>query len=202
MKLFDRYADAPEQNDVLMPEDDLHANVAIMTIGELLGKYERFTREQEELRAMYPWASRFVLGHPLPVWQRDPTWTLEQKSRFITSIWAGVDIGSYLINDLFRIVRTPDGHEVMLENSDIVLDGQQRLLAIQSYIESEFPVVDTEGRPRFWSELSRDERRRFSLYRFTRATIKSFDEKKLRTAYDLRAFGGTPHREDQRASNP
>ena len=54
---------------------------------------------------------------------------------------------------------------------------------------------------RYWGDLPRVERRRFGLFHFARANIKSWDEQKLRLAYDLRAFGGTPHTEEQRAAH-
>lgn len=72
--------------------------------------------------------------------------------------------------------------------------------AIQSYLMNEFQVEDAEGIPRYWNELPNIERRRFAMTHFPRAEINSFDEKELRHVYDMRAFGGTPHTEDQRAS--
>ena len=183
-----------------MPSNTLDANVANVTIGELLGRLEDFTSGLAGGPEMYPWASRFVMGLPLPSWQRGHTWSREQDIRFIQSIWAGVDIGTYMVNDLCSAVPGVNGkHEHYRENSDILLDGQQRLTALQSYVLNEFPISDVTGKPRFWQDLPLIERRRFSGTHFARASVRSWDEVELRRAYDLRAFGGTAHTEEERA---
>ncbi|GEM_PF-3888908 len=60
-------------------------------------------------------------------------------------------------------------------------------------------ISDAAGVPRLWSELPKIERNRFCTTHFACATIRSWAEQELRLAYDLRAFGGTRHTEDQRA---
>lgn len=162
-------------------------------ISELIGSLEASDAQHQQ---QYPWAERFVMGMPLPSWQRPLVWTSEQQIRFITSIWEGVDIGSYLVNDIVEF-DAPDRYRKF---SDIVLDGQQRLHAIQCYLQDLIAVPDALGQPRLWSELGRIERRRFGQFQFARATVCSWDESFLRKVYDLRAFGGTPHAPDQRAS--
>ncbi|MCC5612546.1 DUF262 domain-containing protein [Nostoc sp. CHAB 5834] len=202
-KIFQRYDDAEGANpEIAMPRTQIDARVSNICISEVLGRLESFTKnEKGHAASAYPWASRFVMGFPLPSWQRPPSWTTEQQVRFIESIWAGVDLGSYMVNDLFEYVRGGKAGDIEYrENSEVLLDGQQRLSAIEAYVCNQIAVPDAQGVPRYWRELGRVERRRFSAFHFARANVQSWDEKELRWVYDLRAFGGTPHTEDQRAS--
>ena len=199
---FDRYGDAPTDDDtgVRMPLDILDAKVSTLSISEVIGRLERFTAGGSDGPEMYPWADRFVMGFPLPSWQRPLVWTREQKVRFIASIWSGVDIGSYMVNDQYKFIGIGTDKVHYQKFSEVLLDGQQRLNAIQGYLLNEFSVEDATGVARYWSDLPRRERRRFGGFHFARANIKSWDEGMLRLAYDLRSFGGTAHTEDQRAS--
>lgn len=192
---YHRYDKADIADETLMmPVPALSARASALCVAELIGKFEDFLAN--DTGKQYPWATRFVMGMPLPSWQRPLVCTRAQSVRFISSIWEGIDIGSYLVNDQYELV----GPNTYRKFSDILLDGQQRLSAIQAYLLDEFPVPDANGVPRLWSELPRVERRRFGGTHFSRATIKSWDEGELRRAYDLRAFGGTPHTPGQRAT--
>jgi len=197
---FQRYADVPAgAEEITMPSDTLGANVHKLCISELIGRLERFT-SGEDGPHMYPWATRFVMGYPLPSWQRPLVWTQEQKIRFIESIWGDVDVGSYMVNDVYSFVSIGKSEAYFRLFSEVLLDGQQRLSALQDYLLNEFPVPDASGVPRYWRDLPRTERRRFSGFHFAKASISSWDEAHLRKAYDLRAFGGTAHTEDQRTA--
>lgn len=200
MTNFNRYDGCEDANpSVIMPKDILEARSQRLSIGELIGHYETFLNEPAGGAAMYPWASRFALGYPLPSWQRPLVWTPEQKTRFILSIWEGVDLGSYLVNDQWEYVEEAGRAPYFRDLSEVLLDGQQRLTALEEYITNKFAVPDGSGHPRYWREIARVERRRFCSTTFTKATITSWDEALLRKAYDLRAFGGTAHTDDQRA---
>ncbi|HFK1853485.1 TPA: DUF262 domain-containing protein [Pseudomonas aeruginosa] len=198
---FHRYEGCDRADDkVRMTRDTLDAKVLRLSIGELVGQFERFLNNEGSGPAMYPWATRFVLGFPLPSWQRPLCWTAEQKTRFIESIWAGVDIGSYLVNEAWEYQEDSRGASVYREFSEVLLDGQQRLTAIEDYLLGKIAVPDDSGTPRLWTDLPQVERRRFCQMTFAKACIQSWDEQLLRKVYDLRAFGGTAHTEDQRAS--
>lgn len=197
---FKRYEGAELADaSIRMPVDTLEAKAQSMVISELLGSLQDFNQE----RSRYPWTQRFAMGLPLPSWQRPLVWSQVQKVRFIESIWNGVDIGSYLVNDVWEMDEV-DGESVYRKNSNVVLDGQQRLSAIEEYVMNGFAVPDAQGTARYWRDLGQTERRRFGNYHFARATLRSWDEAHLRWAYDMRAFGGTAHEESQRAlgSNP
>jgi hypothetical protein len=200
MTKFNRYDGCEDANtSVIMPKDILEARSQRLSIGELIGHYETFLNEPTGGSAMYPWATRFAMGYPLPSWQRPLVWAPDQKVRFILSIWEGVDLGSYLVNDQWEYVEEADRAPYFRELSEVLLDGQQRLTALEEYITNRFAVPDGAGQLRYWREVPRIERRRFCSITLTKATITSWDEALLRKAYDLRAFGGTAHTEDQRA---
>ena len=75
-----------------------------------------------------------------------------------------------------------------------LIDGQQRLRAIQSYLDNEFPVFNF-----FWKELNGLEVRRFGNFPFAKTEIRESSEIKLKLLYNRLNFAGTPHTEDQRA---
>jgi hypothetical protein len=158
-------------------------------------KLEKYLADPGGVKAKYPWATRFAMGHPLATWQRPAVWTEGQQVRFITSVWIGGDLGSYLVNGWYEF----DAQGAYVTNSEVLLDGQQRLIALEGYLLGRFGVPDASGQVRQWSELGYNERRRFLGMTFTQARVHSGDERTLRQIYDLRAFGGTSHSEDQRA---
>jgi hypothetical protein len=199
---FHRYLGAEGIPDARrMPSTGISAKTAPRTIGELLGRMEEFSKDEGAWRARYPWAERFVMGYPLPDWQRPLVWTDEQKSRFITSLWMQVDVGSYLVNDACEFVKV-NGVEVdvMALHSDILLDGQQRLSALEDYFLGRLAAPGKDEESVLWTELSLVERRLFSNRTFSRSVVCTMDEDELRQIYDLRVFGGTPHESYQQAS--
>ncbi|MFJ4347658.1 DUF262 domain-containing protein [Pseudomonas sp. NPDC089401] len=195
--VFQRFNGADESGSVRMPHKQLDATLHMFQVDMLAANLEAYSADPEQARAKYPWATRFAMGHPLAPWQRPAVWTDEQKVRFITSIWMGADLGSYLVNEWYAYADRTGAFAI---NSEVLLDGQQRLTALEGYLLGEFGVPDALGQVRFWSELGNAERRRFLNTPFAQARVHSDDETALRQAYDLRAFGGTPHTEDQRAS--
>lgn len=195
---FHRYSGAVDGAERRMPQDRISASTSPRQIGELLGRMEKFTADDTE-RKMYPWAERFIMGYPLAPWQRPVVWTAEQMSQFITSIWMDVDLGSYLVNDVVEYIPLNDGSLECQYLSDVLLDGQQRLSAIEAYVLNRVAVPDANGVPSYWSELSKVERRFFCNKTFSMSRVASWDEELLRHVYNLRAFGGVRHSEDQRA---
>lgn len=187
------YLNGPaEDNGIRMSREPIDARHSPRNIEDLCHNWRKFHSENE--RALYPWATRFVMGFPLPDWQREFVWTDEQQSRFILSVWSKAELGSYILNDW----EMSDG-KCFDRYSNVLLDGQQRLTTIERYLRDEFAVDDTTGTPRLWSQVHRREQRRFMNATLPRSQVKTFDELELRTIYDLRNFTGTPHTESQRA---
>lgn len=116
----------------------------------------------------------------LPDFQRTLVWTLEQKIKLIESLWVGIPIGTYTVNE---------------SNNDIfdrlLIDGQQRINAIKEYVNNEFMVYGL-----FYSEVND---KKFTNSQFPCYVTQSDDIEYLKNYYNLMNFGGTAHNEGQRA---
>jgi hypothetical protein len=132
---------------------------------------------------------RRVLGYKLPEWQRPEVWTDDQCVRFLESIWLGVGLGTYMVNMVF-------GNE---EIDLILLDGQQRLRAIERYWAGELAVTGEDGVAYRWDELTEQEHNHFLRIPFPWIETSYRTEEEARAAYNRHNFGGTAHTADQRA---
>jgi len=83
----------------------------------------------KEDRFPNPKGLRTVMGMILPEWQRPFVWTDRQCISFIESAWRGVPLGTYTLN--MRMGSPFDGY---------LIDGQQRMRAIERYLSDEYPV--------------------------------------------------------------
>jgi hypothetical protein len=128
---------------------------------------------------------RTVMGFKLPSWQRGLVWTRGQKISFIESAWRGVGLGTYTYNEAG--IGSP--------YDELLVDGQQRMNAIQSYLDDEFPVFGWR-----WSEVTPADRRQWSMSTMFSAYItQTEDEEYLRNYYNLMNFGGTAHGPNEKA---
>lgn len=134
---------------------------------------------------------RRVLGYKLPVWQRHEAWTDQQCVRFLESIWMGVALGTYMVN--FSVSGDDDDTHMIL------LDGQQRLRAIERYWRSELAVAGEDGNKYAWSELTDQEQAHFLRIPFPWICTGYGTDEQLREAYNRHNFGGTAHTPDQKA---
>lgn len=116
----------------------------------------------------------------LPPFQRPPVWTQAQQIRFIESCWLGLPIGVFIFN---RTSAAEGPYDNWL------LDGQQRVGAVLSYMADEFPVFGYR-----FSELSDGDHRRWDMgVAFPCKVTNLNDIDALRDVYDRLAYGGTPH---------
>ncbi len=140
---------------------------------------------------------RSALGYIIPPFQRDLVWTDEQKIRFIDSARRCIPLGTYTVNLTFGIKeckRIEDGREYYI-GEGWLLDGQQRLNALEEFFDDKFPVHGE-----FWSNLSRDQRHQFLMTpNFAYYETNFQTELECREYYDLMNFSGTPHQEHERA---
>lgn len=182
-----------------MPRPSLKAHTSPLTIHTLEHALRNFNAD--EAQRLYPWAQRFVMGLPLAPWQREFKWSTDQVQRFITSAWTGVHLGSYIVTatDLRKEDSLFHGVEYQ-PFSNMVVDGQQRLQAIELYLSDQVPVPDISGVPVRWSEVELVDRRRFLQTVFARSEIPLLPEPELRSFYDTPNFGGVPHTDDERAT--
>lgn len=196
--IFQRYVDDEiSDSSIHMPQRTLPTAVHHYPIDVLACRLEKYQADPSSVHDRYPWAERFVMGIPVPSWQRHLVWNVGQKARFITAAWLGADLGSYLTNEWFS---SSGGCMALAENSEILIDGQQRLHSLEEYFMDRLPVPDAQGQPRVWSEIGKRERKRFLSTIFTHSQVSSGDEMALRKTYDLCTLGVTPRAHDQRAA--
>lgn len=136
----------------------------------------------------YP-SGRVVCGYTLPSWQRELTWSTEQKIRFIESAFLGFYLGQWVYNSFDW-----SDDNCALPFSGILIDGQQRFNALEEYWNDKFKVFDL-----FWSDLEKHEKIRFLRTQFASTEVSINDEGALREMYDRLNFGGTPHLPTERA---
>lgn len=181
-----------------MPRPGITPHIAPMTLGALINEFRQF--DTANAQREYPWASRFVMGLPLAPWQREFKWSDDQARRFIHSAWTGVHLGTYVVTDL-ELRQECEGFKGIefLPLSNCVIDGQQRLKALEMYLTDQLAVPDSEGTLTLWSEVDTRDRRRFQNTIFSRGMIRERDEMKLRELYDVMNFGGVAHEEHERA---
>ena len=183
---FQRYADVGTSDmHIQMPQRFLPTTVSHYPLDVLVGHWEKYLVDPSSASECFPWAVRFVMGMPVPTWARGVEWNLGQKSRFISAVWSGGDLGSYLTNDWYEPL---SAGRALAENSEILIDGQQRLHSLEEYLLDRLAVPDAQGQPRIWSELGNGERKRFLSTIFTHARVSSGDEVALRRTYDLCAL--------------
>ena len=157
----------------LMPAKLDLGRSAMTAISHPLDNYRKWIEDGRPQRA-----ERMVMGYRLPEWQRGLVWTDTQSVKLIESVWLGLNIGTYSYN------RSYDDPTV----DDLLLDGQQRLWAIEQYINNVFPVFGHT-----YDELPRVDKRRFDLGAFHCYITDTQDESYLKSYYDLMNFGGTAH---------
>jgi hypothetical protein len=134
---------------------------------------------------------RRVLGYPIPTWQRPLVWTDAQCERFIQSVYAGVYLGLFVYNDALTTAKHLDG---------LLIDGQQRLHALERYLEGDLAVTGPDGKKHLFTELTDDEKAHFYRMPFGFQIVSISDEDKLKELYDLLNFGGTLHKPTERAA--
>lgn len=134
-------------------------------------------------------AARYVCGLPVPDFQRPLVWTPHQNIAFIESAWLGISLGTYS----HHAIRYQDLGKAT-HFSGWLIDGQQRLNAIEQYWNDKFSVFGLK-----WSELTNPEKRRFMSVKFVHHEPDLWSDAKIREAYNRNNFGGTAHNENERA---
>ncbi|WP_449106115.1 DUF262 domain-containing protein [Pseudomonas mohnii] len=195
---FQRYGDDETTDSLIhMPQRVLASSTYQFPIDVLADRLVQYLGDPSSFHDKFPWTERFVMGIPVPTWARPIVWNVGQMARFISAIWSGAHLGSYLTNEWYESV---GAGRVLAENSEVLLDGQQRLHSLEEYFLDRLAVPDIQGQPRVWSELGNVERKRFLSTIFPHSSVSSDDEMALRRTYDLCALGVAPHTHDQRAA--
>lgn len=172
--------------EALMPEPILMASSVAYTIGHL----RMFKTDGFGYESMFDASSPWLLGYRIPPFQRPLVWTTEQKIRFVESAWLGLGLGTWCAN------KVESRHPSKAHPFDRwLIDGQQRLSALDEYWDDGFPVFG-----HLWSGLTVLDHRRFESRSFGVMQTHLKDEAMLRDLYDRLNFGGTPHTEADRAT--
>lgn len=156
----------------LMPSAKNLGKSVNFCIGELFLQYNEFSQEPER-----------IMGYKIPHWQRPLVWNQGQNVKFIESLWYQMPVGSYTFNRTHKIE----------ELDDVLLDGQQRLNALQLYIQNTFPVLGYH-----WAEVTQADRNFFRQGPFPCYISEHTTEKEMKEHYNLLNFSGTPHVEADR----
>lgn len=141
-------------------------------------------KEYKSGTTVFKSADRVVMGYQLPSWQRPLVWTQSQNVSFMESLWRGIPCGTWTFN---RFYDRPD-------LDDLLIDGQQRMNAIEKYLCDDFPVFGYR-----WSEITKVDRRFFDTIVFPSYITETDDEEYLKNYYNMMNFGGTAHEAHQRA---
>lgn len=177
--------DAKQPAAARFPSRRFYGQSMQTTLGLMLSMRETQNRILDEDK----YTGRRVLGYKLPEWQRPEVWADDQCIRFLESVWLGVGIGSFMVN---HSTRADDAHMILL-------DGQQRLRAIERYWDGELAVTGDDGVARCWRELTEKEQAHFLRIPFPWVETSYSDDAQLREAYNRHNFGGTSHTLEQRA---
>lgn len=180
-----------------MPPPLLRSTMGNTGISELVHtKLREAGPHSDAQTGMWGTDSTWLLGTILPPFQRAVVWDEARMVRFVESAWLGMHLGTYVVNAASdeRMWRDDTGCERFHPTDLWLIDGQQRLTAIDRYLDNAFPVFDC-----LWGELEKREQRRFEFISFSKATIKLTDENELRELYDRMNFGGVAHTEEERA---
>lgn len=160
-----------------IPDSWFRATASAQTMGML---------QQKDLRTVPLSVGEKKLGRfVLPPFQRPPVWSRDQQIRFVESCWLGLPIGAIVYNSPNDYSSTTD---------QWLLDGQQRVTALYSYMTDDFPVMGHR-----FSELTIVDHRRWSMGVSLPCLITQLEDVgELAEVYDRLAYGGTPHDPAQR----
>jgi hypothetical protein len=138
------------------------------------------------------------MGFAIPPFQREHVWTDEQAIAFVDSARRGLPLGTYTFNSTMSMpeAKRLDANGKVSYFADLwLLDGMQRLTALQRFFNDEFKV---EGK--YWGEVDLVEKRFFlGDVHFAGYETNLVDETVMRLLYDSVNFGGTAHQEHERA---
>jgi hypothetical protein len=161
-------------DSMVMPRRYMAATTSSFTVGHIISMGSKLNAAPE-----LPEGCRRLGWFVLPPFQRQAVWTLEQKKRFIESVWLELPIGSYAYNY---------PNEFQHRTTHWLIDGQQRVTAILEYVAGEFEVFGHR-----YPDLVQPEQFQFENHVFAAIVTHETDEARLAEIYDRLAYGGTPH---------
>lgn len=167
------------------------------TLEQLYFNRKKFIEDPEaDTRNNYP-GQPWLMGYALPPFQRPLVWETERMEKFIESAALGLHLGTWVYNNAGDApMAMLDGRKVFHETDRWLIDGQQRLAALDRFWNDDFQAFGY-----YWSDLARGEQRRFlSSTAFGAHETHIYDKDALRELYDRLNFGGIAHTQEQRAT--
>lgn len=138
-------------------------------------------------------AERYACGFPIPSFQRPSVWTQDQQVKFIESVWKDIPLGTFMLHRMDWHSGETHGEIVTEKFSGWLIDGQQRLTALEAYWSDEFPVFGA-----LWSQVGLKDKRVFTSVKFAHNEVVLESEDEIKELYLLMALGGTAHTEADR----
>ncbi len=184
-------------SDSLMPPRLFHGSPRNSSMDTLVHALR--SRDEDIASGFWGEDPPWLLGTVIPPFQRPLVWDQERMEKFIQSAWLGMHLGHFVYNDLSGsdepTWRDDAGRERFHRTDRWLIDGQQRLSAVDGYLRNQFPVFG-----HFYDELGPREKRRFDRIPFGSETVSMTSEHDLRILYDRMNFGGVAHAPEQRAT--
>lgn len=111
-----------------------------------------------------------------PPFQRNPVWSERQKSSLVETILLEYPIPEIYMQDIV----TSDGDE-----RHIVVDGQQRIRAVLSFIAGEFEVSEEGSRwiDMTFEDLSTEDKKKIFEYKFVTRILPDIPDEQIRTIF-------------------
>lgn len=187
----------------IRPRGDMHPHlpVQIMDGMQTSTDIEVLTDPSSSRRVenddMWEPGQRRIGGYFLPPFQRPLEWTTEQKERLVESALLGISIGSIVVVDAINCpMPSPDR---FARTDRWLIDGQQRCNALIEYRQNNLTVFRGTQCEHRWEDLTVHEQRRFWRTQIGVIKVRTDDVAYCAELYNRLNFGGTAHREDQRA---
>ena len=136
---------------------------------------------------------RQLLSLVLPPWQRPSVWDVERQRAFVEGILLGFPPGA-IVTVAPDWSTGSDGKVLVKPGSNWLIDGQQRVTAIQEFIEGRLQVFEGV----LYAAIPRAEQlRKFDRVVLTRIELpSSTSEATLKGLYRRMNYGGVAHTQD------
>ena len=178
---------------ITLPDPLVRGNVSSRSLREVLSHREEEYEEMFEANLQnYEKLGRYYI----PPFQRPAVWTEDQKCKLVESIHLGISIGSIVVTEEGPIDPKTGRWPVC---SDLIVDGQQRLRAIRSYIDQGLRIFKGTDHEHVWDDLERSQKIHFLSVPIGYISIREHDMNAIKEIYNRLNFGGTMHTEDQLA---
>jgi hypothetical protein len=175
------------------PERQIEGTTRAFTLDTYFHQHQR-SRSAGELsdrRQFHAPDAVWLFDTIIPPFQRALVWDEARMIRLIESIICGISIGTIVVNDTSSVtMKNGRNHPT----DRWLIDGQQRLSALERYFDDAFAVYGTR-----WSKVPEIARRDFLSAPLPAIVVHMSDETALRTLYDRMNFGGVAHTPTQAA---